>query len=171
MGEMGCDLARKEKLLDIGILRFHNVYGPHCEMSPEKSQVIPSLIRKAIRYPDEEFVVWGSGKQRRAFVFVSDIVDALVAVVTKGMNQGVIQIGPDYSTSIKEIAERVCAISGKQIDIRFDTSKPEGDVDRAADWSRARTLLDWAPRTSIQEGLEQTYTWCERQILQSAGQR
>ena len=45
MGEMGCDLARKEKLLDIGILRFHNVYGPHCEMSPEKSQVIPSLIR------------------------------------------------------------------------------------------------------------------------------
>lgn len=171
MGEMGCDLARKEKLLDIGILRFHNVYGPHCEMSPEKSQVIPSLIRKAIRYPDEEFVVWGSGKQRRAFVFVSDIVDALVAVATKGMNQGVIQIGPDYSTSIKEIAERVCAISGKQIDIRFDTSKPEGDVDRAADWSRARTLLNWAPRTSIQEGLEQTYAWCERQILQSAGQR
>ena len=140
MGEMGCDLARKEKLLDIGILRFHNVYGPHCEMSPEKSQVIPSLIRKAVRHPDEEFVVWGSGKQRRAFVFVSDIVDALVSVATKGMNQGVIQIGPDYSTSIKEIAELVCAISGKQIDIRFDTSKPEGDVDRAADWTRARDL-------------------------------
>ncbi|MBX3346740.1 MAG: NAD-dependent epimerase/dehydratase family protein [Nitrospira sp.] len=169
MGEMGCDLARKEKLLDIGILRFHNVYGPHCEMSPEKSQVIPSLIRKAIRYPDEEFVVWGSGKQRRAFVFVSDIVDALVSVATKGMNRGVIQIGPDYSTSIKEIAERVCAISGKQIDIRFDTSKPEGDVDRAADWTRARTLLDWSPKTSIQEGLEQTYAWCERQILQGVG--
>ncbi|MBS0172125.1 MAG: NAD-dependent epimerase/dehydratase family protein [Nitrospira sp.] len=169
MGEMGCELARKEQLLDIGILRFHNVYGPHCEMSPEKSQVIPSLIRKAIRYPDEEFVVWGSGKQRRAFVFVSDIVDALVSVATKGMNQGVIQIGPDYSTSIKEIAERVCAISGKQIDIRFDTSKPEGDVDRAADWTRARTILDWSPTTSIQEGLEQTYAWCERQILERVG--
>lgn len=169
MGEMGCDLARKEKLLDIGILRFHNVYGPHCEMSPEKSQVIPSLIRKAIQHPDEEFVVWGSGRQRRAFVFVSDIVDALVSVATKGMNQGVIQIGPDYSTSIKEIAERVCAISGKPIDIRFDTSKPEGDVDRAADWTRARTLLDWSPKTSIQEGLEQTYAWCERQIFQRVG--
>lgn len=171
MGEMGCDLARKEKLLDIGILRFHNVYGPHCEMSPEKSQVIPSLIRKAVRHPDEEFVVWGSGKQRRAFVFVSDIVDALVAVATKGMNHGVIQIGPEYSTSIKEIAERVCAISGKQIAIRFDTGKPEGDVDRAADWTRARDILDWSPKTSIQEGLEQTYSWCERQIFQHAGRR
>lgn len=166
MGEMGCDLARKEKLLNIGILRFHNVYGPHCEMSPEKSQVIPSLIRKAIRHPDEEFVVWGSGKQRRAFVFVDDIVDALVLVATKGMNQGVIQIGPDYSTSIKEIAERVCAISGKQIDIRFDISKPEGDVDRAADWSKAREILHWSPKMGIQEGLERTYAWCERHVLQ-----
>lgn len=111
----------------------------------------------------------GSGKQRRAFVFVSDIVDALVSVATKGMNQGVIQIGPDYSTSIKEIAELVCAISGKQIDIRFDTSKPEGDVDRAADWTRARDILDWSPTTSIQEGLERTYAWCERQVFQSVG--
>ena len=169
MGEMGCDLARKEKLLDIGILRFHNVYGPHCEMSPEKSQVIPSLIRKAIRHPDEEFVVWGSGKQRRAFVFVEDIVDALVSVATQGMNQGVIQIGPDYSTSIKEIAELVCGISGKQITIRFDISKPEGDVDRAADWSKARDILNWLPKTSIQEGLERTYAWCERQVLQGIG--
>ncbi|MEK7763128.1 MAG: NAD-dependent epimerase/dehydratase family protein [Nitrospirota bacterium] len=164
MGEMGCELACKEKLLDIGILRFHNVYGPHCEMSPEKSQVIPSLIRKALQHPHEEFVVWGSGSQRRAFVFVEDIVDALVSVATKGMNQGVIQIGPDYSTSIKEIAERVCAISGKQIDIRFDISKPEGDVDRAADWSRARDILAWSPKVNIQEGLQRTYAWCARHI-------
>jgi GDP-D-mannose 3', 5'-epimerase len=165
MGEMSCELARKERLLDIGVLRLHNVYGPHCEMSPEKSQVIPSLIRKALRYPHEEFVVWGSGRQRRAFVFVHDVVNALESVVLRGMNQGVIQIGPNYSTSIKEIAERVCTISGKQIDIRFDTSKPEGDVDRAADWSKARDILHWSPKTSIQEGLEQTYAWCERQVF------
>ncbi|MEX5218545.1 MAG: NAD-dependent epimerase/dehydratase family protein [Nitrospiraceae bacterium] len=164
MGELGCDLARKERLLDVGLLRLHNVYGPHCEMSPEKSQVIPSLIRKAIRHPKEDFVVWGSGRQRRAFVFVDDVVDALVAVATKGMNQGAIQIGPDFSTSISEIAERVCAISGKSIDIRYDTSKPEGDVDRAADWSRARDILGWSPKTTVQEGLERTYAWCQRQL-------
>lgn len=168
MGEMSCDLARKEKLLDVGLLRLHNVYGPHCEMSPEKSQVIPSLIRKAIQHPQEEFVVWGSGKQRRAFVFVEDIVEALVSVATKGMNQGAIQIGPDFSTSISDIAEQVCAISGKGINIRYDISKPEGDVDRAADWSKARDVLGWAPKTSVQEGLERTYAWCERQIRRGA---
>lgn len=170
MGEMSCDLAMKEKLLDIGVLRFHNVYGPHCEMSPEKSQVIPSLIRKALRHPQEEFVVWGSGRQRRAFVFVQDVVDALETVLLKGMNQGAIQIGPDYSTSIKEIAECVRSISGKQIDIRYDTTKPEGDVDRAADWSKARDILEWSPTTSIESGLERTYAWCERQVFEQVGQ-
>lgn len=164
MGELGCDLVRKERLMDVGVLRLHNVYGPHCEMSPEKSQVIPSLIRKAIRHPEEEFVVWGSGRQRRAFVFVDDIVDALMCVAGKGMNQGVIQIGPDFSTSISEIAERLCVISGKAIDIRYDTTKPEGDVDRAADWRKAHDLLGWSPKTSIQEGLERTYAWCEQQL-------
>jgi GDP-D-mannose 3', 5'-epimerase len=163
MGEMGCELASREKLLDVGLLRLHNVYGPHCEMSPEKSQVIPALIRKAIRYPDEDFVVWGSGNQRRAFVFVQDVVDALVAVVEQGLNQGAIQIGPNFSTSIREIAQRVCAVSGKNIAIRFDPSKPEGDVDRAADWSKARNLLGWAPRIGIEEGIARTYEWCTRQ--------
>lgn len=169
MGEMGCELAGKEKLLNIGVLRFHNVYGPHCEMSPEKSQVIPSLIRKALRHPHEEFVVWGSGRQRRAFVFVHDVVEALESVVQRGMNQGVIQIGPDFSTSIAEIAECVRSISGKKIDIRYDTTKPEGDVDRAADWSKARTILGWSPKTSIEEGLKLTYAWCERQVYQGTG--
>lgn len=168
MGEMGCDLALAEKLLRVGLLRFHNVYGPHCEMSPEKSQVIPALIRKAIRHPAEDFIVWGSGNQRRAFVFVQDVVDALVAVVEKGLDKGAIQIGPDFSTSIREIAERVRSISGRDIPLQFDTSKPEGDVDRAADWSKARDVLGWAPRVGIQEGLERTYEWCARELTKAA---
>jgi GDP-D-mannose 3', 5'-epimerase len=164
MGEYHAELAMNEGLMEVGLLRFHNVYGPHCEMSPAKSQVIPSLLRKALRYPLEPFDVWGSGRQRRAFVYVSDAVDALVAVVERGMNRGVIQIGPDYSTSIREIAEEVVRVSGKNIRIHFDTSRPEGDLDRAADYAKARELLDWAPRVSIAQGLAQTYAWCAAQL-------
>lgn len=164
MGEYQAELAMNEHLLQIGLLRLHNVYGPHCEMSPEKSQVIPALLRKAIRYPDEPFDVWGSGNQRRAFVYVSDAVDALMAVAERAMNRGVIQIGPDYSTSIREIAEYIVRASGKPIDIHFDTSRPEGDRDRAADFARARELLDWSPRVSIAEGIELTYAWCARRL-------
>ena len=161
MGEYECELARDEKLIDMGILRLHNVYGPHCELSPQRSQVIPALIRKAINYPSEPFVVWGSGNQRRAFVYVEDIIDALVAVVERGMNEGVIQIGPDYSESIADIARKVVETSGKDIDIHFDSSKPEGDMDRTANWSKAERILGWSPTTSIEDGIRRTYQWCD----------
>lgn len=164
MGEYECDLAMREQLLDVGILRLHNVYGPCCEMSPERSQVIPALIRKALHYPHEDFVVWGSGNQRRAFTYVDDIVDGLLRVVQRGMNQGVIQLGPSYSVSIREIAEIVVGLSGKPINIRFNRDMPEGDTDRVADWSKAKRILDWAPRTSIEEGLAKTFEWCQRRL-------
>ncbi len=164
MGEYECELAAKEGLMDVGILRFHNVYGPNCEMSPELSQVIPALIRKALRYPEEDFVVWGSGRQRRAFVYVDDIIDALISVLEKGMGAGCIQIGPDTSTSIREIAEYVVKISGKDIPVEYDTGMREGDVDRAADYSKARAVLGWEPKIDIETGLRKTYEWCEQKL-------
>ena len=164
MGEYECSLALKENLINVGILRLHNVYGPKTDISPERSQVIPALIRKAIRYPQEKFIVWGSGEQRRAFVYVDDVIDALLLVAEKGINQGAIQIGPDYSTSIREIAETVVAVSGKDIQIVYDTSKPEGDKDRADDWTKAKEVLGWRPKTSIKDGIAATYNWFHSQL-------
>jgi GDP-D-mannose 3', 5'-epimerase len=169
MGEYQVELAMREGLVEAGLLRLHNVYGPHCEMSPGKSQVIPSLIRKALRYPQEPFVIWGSGRQRRAFVYVSDVVDALLRVVDRGLNQGVIQIGPDVSMSIAEVAELVVATSGRAIPIAYDTTRPEGDFDRAANWSRARDILGWKPSVSVAQGVALTYAWCRQALDTAAG--
>jgi len=159
MGEYECELAQKEGVIETGILRLHNVYGPPCEMSPEKSQVIPALCRKAIKHPEEEFIVWGSGIQRRAFLYVDDVVDAIFALLEKGMNNGVIQIGPGESHSIADIAERIVRLSGREIEIRFDPTKPEGDKDRTADSSKAHHILDWEQKVSLDEGLERTFAW------------
>ena len=168
MGEYLCELAGQDSPMETGVLRFHNVYGPRCELDPAKSQVIPALIRKAIRHPEEEFVVWGSGRQRRAFVYVDDAVDGLVRVVERGMGKGAIQIGPEFSTSIKEVAEYAVAASGRDIEITFDTTKPEGDMDRAADWTKAREVLGWEPTVSVEEGIRRTYEWCERELQRQA---
>ena len=159
MGEYECELAQKEGVIEIGILRLHNVYGPPSEMSPEKSQVIPALCRKAINYPLEEFIVWGSGNQRRAFLYVDEAVEAIILVMDKGMNNGVIQIGPGESYSIADIAKRIVQISEKEIDIEFDPSMPEGDKDRTADSSKARQILGWQQKVFLDEGLKRTYTW------------
>lgn len=164
MGEYEAELAFETGNINVGILRLHNVYGPPCELDPSKSQVIPALCRKAILYPDEPFIVWGSGKQRRSFVYIDDVVDALISVYEEGMNQGIIQIGTDESISISTIAHKIVRISGKGIDIRFDTSKPEGDVDRAADCSKANKLISWTPKVMIDEGLKRTYDWCYSEL-------
>ena len=152
--------------LYIEILRLHNVYGSPAELDPSKSQVIPALCRKTIEQKNQELLVWGSGKQKRAFVHVEDIVDGFIkAINKKNKFAGAIQLGPNYSTSIAEIAERIVLLSGKKIQIKFDKSRPEGDFDRMANNSRAKKYLNWTPVIGLDEGLKKVYNWCEKKLL------
>lgn len=163
MGQLEIGYLEKETGIPCCTLQFHNVYGSPCDFG-ERSQVIPALIRKAINYPAEEFVVWGSGKQGRAFLHVNDVVEALMLALEKGWGHGWIQIGPSVCTSIAEIAETVVRISGKDITPFFDTTKPEGDKARSADYTKAREILGWEPRMTLEEGLRQQYEWVEKEI-------
>jgi GDP-D-mannose 3',5'-epimerase len=161
MGEYEARLMEKEAGIPVCLLVLHNVYGPHCDIGP-RSQVIPSLISRALRHPQEPFIVWGTGRQGRAFVYVDDIIDAIVAGLDRGWGHGPIQIGPSECTTIREIAETVVAISGKDIPIEFDTTKPEGDKGRCADYSLATRVLGWKPRVDLKEGLSRTYQWVKK---------
>lgn len=163
MGQLEIGFLEKETGIPCCTLQFHNVYGSPCDYGA-RSQVIPALIRKAINFPEEEFNVWGSGKQGRAFIHVNDIVDALVLALEKGWGHGWIQIGPSECTSIREIAEAVVKISGKDIVPFYDTTKPEGDKARSADWSKAKEILGWEPKMSLEEGLRQQYEWIKNDI-------
>ena len=165
MGQYETSLMENETGIPTCTLMFHNVYGSPCDFG-ERSQVIPALIRKAINYPNEEFNVWGSGKQGRAFVYVDDIVEAICLSLKKGLGKGTIQIGPSVCTSIKDIAEMVVEISGKNISIFYDTTKPEGDMARCADYSLAKELLGWEPKMPLKEGLSIQYGWIKKQMEQ-----
>lgn len=163
MGQLEMGYLEKETGIPCCILMLHNVYGTPTDFG-ERSQVIPALIRKAINNPEEPFNVWGSGEQGRAFIHVNDIVNALVLALDKGWGHGHIQIGPSHCTSIKEIAYKIIEISGKDIKPFFDTSKPEGDKARCADYSKAKEIFDWKPTVSLEEGLRESYNWIEKQI-------
>lgn len=163
IGQIETDFMEKELGIPCCVLMFHNVYGSPCDFG-ERSQVIPALIRKAINYPKEDFIVWGSGKQGRAFIHVDDIVEALYLALKKGWGQSPIQIGPSLCTSIQDIAEMIVKISGKEIDIKYDITRPEGDKARCADYSKAKEILGWSPKISLLEGLEKEYNWIYNQI-------
>ena len=167
MGEYEAELLEKNSDLQVGILRLHNVYGPGSILSIRRSQVIPSLIRKAVRFPKEDFVVWGSGKQARDFVFVGDIVDALLRLPLKGMGVGPIQIGTATQTTIAELASLIIEVSKKEIQLKFDLDKPEGDGGRSGDYSKANKILGWKVFTPLRDGLRQTYDWAKDQIIKN----
>lgn len=170
MGEYESLLMGKEAEIPVTVLRLHNVYGAPCDYDAVTGQVIPSLIRKAINHPDEDFVVWGSGRQCRAFVHVDDVLDGIIEASDLGIDQEVIQLGPSECITIREIAENVVEISGKSIEIRFDRSKPEGDRSRAADFSKAKSLLGWEPKVSLDDGLRRLFSWIQRDIEKAIAQ-
>ncbi len=163
MGTYEADLLGRETGIRVSNLIFHNVYGTPCDVGP-RSQVIPALALRAVRYPREPFVVWGSGKQGRAFLHVDDAVRAIRAAMGRGFGVGPIQIGPGHCTSIRQIAETMVKISGKKIKIRYDRSKPEGDQARCADFSKARKVLGWHPKLHLEEGLGELYRWVENKM-------
>jgi len=149
------------KGIDAGIARIFNVYGQN-EPVGEKAHATCDLIIKAIRYPEKEFTVYGDGGQSRDFLYVSDCVNALLKIEEKAASPPVtVNIGSGIPTSIGAIAEKVVEISGKDIDIVYDPSKPSGPVSRTADITRAGAMLGWQPEVSLDEGLRRTYSWVE----------
>ncbi len=166
MGQYELDLLGKETSIDTLSLMFHNVYGAPTDFG-ERSQVIPSLIQKAITFPENNFSVWGSGKQGRAFIHVDDIVKGIILALEKGWGHSPIQLGPSVCTTIKEISETIVKISGKDIEIEYDLTKPEGDLARAANYSKAKRVLGWEPEVSLEEGLSSLYIWIESQQIKT----
>lgn len=149
-----------------GIIRFFNVYGIN-ENLDETSHVASALIRRAVLFPRERFVVWGDGSQERGLLYVDDAVDALLACELRGCSDPppIFNISLDSTITVRELASKIVAISGKSIVPVFDASKPTGAISRGADISRAKEILNWRPRTSLDDGLMRTYQWAKRKLL------
>jgi len=152
----------------VGIARIFNVYGIN-EPFGEKAHAIFDISRKAIRHPREKFIVWGDGLQNRDYIYVTDCVDALIKLERKisGGRVLTLNIGSDRPTSIKKIAGIIIKLSGKKIKPVFDLKKPVGPISRTAKIEKAKKVLGWRPRVSMDEGLERTYRWIENKLKKS----
>lgn len=154
MGDIEFRLATKGSATRLTVLDLHNVYGWPCIYRDQTSQVIPSLIYKAIKSTDGRLTVWGNGSQGRAFVHVSDVVAAVELALNYDGEHSTFMIGPDRCTRISEVANLIKeypSLSIKQI--VYDDLKPTGDVGRFADANRARKEIGWIPKVEFRDGL------------------
>jgi GDP-D-mannose 3', 5'-epimerase len=156
IGEIEFGLAVKGSSTRLMVLDLHNVYGWPCVYGDKTAQVIPSLINRALRSTDDKLVVWGDGKQGRAFVHVDDVVAAICLALDYRGGIRNFMIGPDRCTTIAETAAVICSHPGvKSKTIVFDTSKPTGDIGRFADYSLARDHLGWQPNVEFRQGIHE----------------
>jgi nucleoside-diphosphate-sugar epimerase len=149
-----------------GVGRIFHAYGKNIYLKPDKSQVIASLVRKAIDFPEEGFVVWGDGSQKRCFVYIDDVIDALFLLSDYVGKNGklTINIGNVEETSISDLASKIIRISKKEIPLNFDPSKPTGVIQRKPSLEKIKKTLGWSPKTKLDEGLSVTYDWASERL-------
>jgi len=153
----------------VGIARIFHAYGENIYIRPNRSQVIATLIRKAIRYPAEGFTVWGDGSQRRCFVFIDDVLDALDKLEKYVRSNGklTVNLGSQDEVTIKQLAMQIAKLSDKDVQVEFDPTKPTGALSRTPDLKQIRSKLGWVPRVPLGDGLIRTYRWAERRLATS----
>jgi nucleoside-diphosphate-sugar epimerase len=149
-----------------GVARIFHAYGRNIYLKPDRSQVIASLIRKAVRYPDEDFIVWGDGSQRRCFVFIDDVLDALMRLEKYVRERGslTVNVGSTEEITVRDLAELIISLSKKDIALKFDDSKLKGALNRTPNLERIKSVLGWSPTTLLSEGLEETFDWAEKRL-------
>jgi GDP-L-fucose synthase len=137
-----------------------NLYGPNDNYDLNNSHVLPALIRKAHEAKlrgDASYVVWGSGKPMREFLYVDDMADACVYLMEHDdIHDGLFNVGTGQDVTIRELAETVMDVVGFEGEIVFDASKPDGTPRKLLNVDRLRAL-GWQSETSLRDGIAKAY--------------
>lgn len=136
-------------------LRIFNAYGPGQHLPPSHPPVVPNWLKQAVR--GGSLVVHGDGKQTRDFIYVQDVVRALVASATApDLDQLVINVGSGVETRLRDLAQMIIDVSGGDGEVLFTPRNDPGVSRMQADIGLAAKMLGWKPKTSLEEGLKLT---------------
>ncbi|MEQ8717603.1 MAG: GDP-L-fucose synthase [Acidimicrobiales bacterium] len=139
-----------------------NLYGPGDKFHTAVSHVIPALIRKcteAVESGADHIVVWGTGTASREFLYVDDAAEGVLAAAEHYDGPDPVNLGTNRETTIASLTELVAQAVGFDGEIRWDTTKPDGQPRRRVDASRAERLFGWKATTPFPEGLARTVEW------------
>lgn len=145
--------------LDTRIVRIFNTYGPRMRLNDGRA--IPTFIRQALR--GENVTVFGNGKQTRSFCYISDLVDGILRLIKRKVNEPV-NLGNPTEMTVTQIAQAIILASGSSSQIVYHPLPVDDPKVRQPDITRARNLLKWSPRVELDEGLRITIKYFQEKL-------
>jgi len=146
-----------KKYADVGVkvvgLRYFNVFG--IGQNPNYAGVVPKFIERLVEHKPP--IIYGDGSQLRNFTFVNDVVEANLLAFENKIEHAFMNIATEVITSVKELAAVMIRLSGLSIEPIYEKSR-EGEVEKSqADISLAKNLINWVPKTTLEEGLKKIF--------------
>jgi UDP-glucuronate decarboxylase len=147
---------RRQHGTRIKIARIFNTYGPG--MHPRDGRVVSNFIVQALQ--GQDITLYGDGMQTRAFCYRDDLVEGFLRLMaTDDAVTGPVNLGNPHEIPVRELAERVLRLTGSKSKIVFMPLPQDDPMQRCPDITLARSLLNWEPRTALDEGLEKTIAY------------
>ena len=165
ISELACQYYTSDYEFETRIVRFHNIYGPYGTWEGGREKAPAALCRKvAETETGGEIEIWGDGLQTRSFCHIDDCVEGIYRLMQSDYREP-LNLGRDRMVTINELAEIIIAISGKSDITLRHIDGPQGVRGRNSDNTLLRDVLGWEPNTTLEQGLEPTYRWIEKQVL------
>ncbi|MBI0477213.1 SDR family oxidoreductase [Sphingomonas sp. MA1305] len=147
--------------LRIKVVRIFNTYGPR--MHPSDGRVVSNFIVAALK--GEPIPIYGDGSQTRSFCYVDDLIDGFLRLMDSGDDvTGPINIGNPGEFSMRELAEKVIAITGSKSEITYLPLPQDDPKQRRPDITLAQNVLGWQPTVALDQGLERTIAYFAKMI-------
>jgi UDP-glucuronate decarboxylase len=142
----------RQHRIDIKVVRIFNTFGPN--MNPHDGRVVSNFIMQALQ--NEDITIYGNGEQTRAFCYVSDLIQGLIAMMESSNLTGPVNLGNPVETTVRALAEKIITMIGSKSRIVFRPLPQDDPVQRCPDISIARQALGWEPSVALEDGLRQT---------------
>jgi dTDP-glucose 4,6-dehydratase len=149
--------------LDTHIVRIFNTYGPRMRLNDGRA--LPNFLYQAL--VGEPITVYGDGKQTRSFCYVSDLLEGIYRLLESDEHEPT-NIGNPQEITILEFAERVRKLVGTTAPIVFHPLPQDDPKQRCPDIAKAKRLLDWEPKITLEDGLQRTYEYFRTQLAKTS---
>lgn len=162
--ELACQAAHEQHNLNIRVARFHNIFGHEGIYDGGKEKAPAAICRKVAQAKDGDTVsIWGDGKQARSFLFIDECLEGVERLMDSDCREP-LNIGSNEMVTIDQLAKMAIEISGKDLKITHDLTKPQGVRGRNSDNGLIWEKLNWKPSAKLYDGLKVTYNWINQQV-------